>query len=119
MVQRTTAVFLELFDGRFPWASHDERERLRASPDPADQEALQAIDQLTQAAWDWMEARAPVPWRSGDAAKELEDYLVARFPWCAGDAMTRLLNWASWISWHEGLAEPLIDEPHDGPPVQG
>lgn len=103
--ERTATVFLQVFDGRYPWESHEERGRIEASSDAADRSALAAVDELKEAAWDWMEVHAPVPWRKGDTAKELADHLTARFPWCVGTVWTRLLNWAQWISWHEGLAE--------------
>ena len=110
---RTTTLFLQLFDGRYPWQSHEERIRAEASSDPAEHNALEEVNQLTQAAWDWMERHAPVPWTLGDAAKELSDHLAARFPWCVGVVLARLLNWAQWISWHEGLAEVVARQPDD------
>lgn len=98
-------IFLELFDGSYPWESNEGRDRVEASTDPADHTALRAVDELKQAAWDWMEVRAPVAWKKGDTAQQLSDDLIARFPWSAGEVWTRLLNWAQWISWHEGLAD--------------
>ena len=108
-----TDTFLQLFDGRYPWSSREARAHLEASPDRVDHEALAAVDQLTQAAWDWMERHAPVPWTTGTAAKDLSNELAARFPWCVGVVQTRLLDWARWISWHEGLAD-IVPPPTEG-----
>ena len=90
----TIAVFLRMFDGRYPWESFDERRHIEASPDPADQQALSEIQALRKAAWGWMESHAPVPWTSANAAEDLSHYLTENFPWCVGDVQKRILNWA-------------------------